>query len=261
MIFPANKFECTHLQRSQSGITLLLSVLLLAAVTTIAFSLAAVGFAELATSEDLAKTEPILYYSLGVAEEATYGMKRGVSSIKTALGSECDSNFIAYTLDAGNPTTTKTKVCNLNASSDVEVSVPQNTFNTAVRLYVYNPTTNSTSSSGYTSLSFKKTSNNGGSVQLYICPLSVDCGDPTPPSNQTSGWTTLGTALTYNNTVSAPSPTVPSEIVFINSSGPKEFVEVISAPKGLPYLSKEGIEIQSAFGRLIRRLRVLVPVQ
>lgn len=263
MTFQASKpFSFRKYAHDQRGVTLLLSVLLLSAITTIAFSLAVVGFAEITTSNDLFQTEPIFYYSLGVAEEGTYALKRGVAAVKSSLGSECDTNFVNYTVGTGSNVSSKTKVCNFNSNTNVEVAVPQNNYNSAVRLYAYDPNANNTSSSGYTSLTFRKTSNNGGSVQLYICPLSVDCADPTPPSNQITGWSPAGTTLAYGAPAySAPSPTVPSEIVLINSTGPKEYVEVVSAPKGLPYLSKEAIEIQSAYGRLIRRLRVLVPLQ
>lgn len=247
--------------KGQHGVTLLLSVLLLAAITTIAFSLAVVGFAEISTSDDLARTEPVLYYSLGVAEEATYGMKRGEPTLKGSLGSECATSFVAYHIQTPDLMSTQTKVCNINPNKVVEVAVPVNTYNSATRLYAYDPATNSTTTSGYTSIALRKTTNNGGVVRVYFCPLSEVCGDPTSPSNQTAGWVNSGgTLLVYGDTpVSAPNDGKPYEIVLINSTGAKEYVEVSTDPKGLPYLNKEGVEIQSAYGRLIRRIRVLVP--
>jgi hypothetical protein len=248
---------------SQAGVTLLLSVLLLAAITTIAFSLAVVGFAEINTSNDLARTEPILYHSLGIAEEGTYGMKRGVSTIKTNLGSQCDTAFKSYTLGS-QPITAQTKYCNINSEYDIEVTVPQNTYSTATRLYVYDPTNNGTGSSGYARITFKKTTNNGGTVLLYMCSLTTECVDP---SVSLAGWSPrAGTPIAYNVTETVDIANGSYEIVLLNS-GSKEFVEVasygpgVSDHKGLPYLNKQAIEIQSSFGRLIRRLRVLVPTQ
>lgn len=248
----------------QQGVTLLLSVLLLAAVTTIAFSLAVVGFAEISTSDDLARTEPVLYYSLGVAEEATYGMKRGEATLKASLGTECASSFVAYHVQTPDLMSTKTKVCNISPSSGgigiSEITVPVNTYSSAPRVYVYDPATNSADISGYTSIVFKKTTNNLGVVRAYLCPLSANCGDPTSPSNLTAGWLNpSGTLLDYNVSSSPVTDGKPYEIVFVNSGSAKDFVEITTAPKGLPYLNKEGVEIQSAYGRLIRRIRVLVP--
>lgn len=256
MTYPVNS---PYISSSQSGITLLLSVLLLSAITTIAFSLAAVGFAEIATSNDLSRTEPILYYSLGLAEEGAYGVKRGVSSIKTALGTECSTSFNPFTLDAGNATNTQTKICNVSPNNDIEVIVPTNTFNSSVRLYIYEPSNSGTGSSGYTDVTFKKTSNNSGLVRMYMCPLSVECVDPNISPN---GWLNpAGVLLDYNTDVNINLAGNSYEVVLVNSGSALEYVEVITEPKGLPYLNKEGIEIQSSFGRLIRRLRVLVPTQ
>ncbi len=249
-------------QDKQSGITLLLSVLLLSAITTIAFSLAAVGFAEIATSNDLSRTEPILYYSLGLAEEAAYGVKRDVEDIKMLLGAECANTFSQFVLDSNNVTNTKTKICNFNPKKNVEVIVPANTYNSSVRLYIYDPSNSGTGKSGYSKVTFTKTSNNSGSVRIYMCPLSLECTDPNINGN---GWVNpAGILLNYDNPEPVTLADGSYEVVFINAgsgSTALEYVQVSTEPKGLPYLNKEGIEIQSSFGRLIRRLRVLVPTQ
>lgn len=252
--------------RDQRGITLLLSAFLLAAITSIAFSLAVVGFAEIETSNDLSRTEPILYYSLGVAEEGTFGMKRGVTAVKDALGVQC-GGFINYVIDATSPISTKTKFCNINSANDIEIAVPPNTYNTAVRLYIYNPATGGVGNSGYDSISFQQMTSNGGSVRMYMCQLDIDCKDPTPPSSQIIGWNPAGdlldaTVKLYPLTNSGSAPACCSyEVALVNSGTGKEFINVITEPKGLPYLNKQAIEIQSSYGRLIRRLRVLVPTQ
>jgi hypothetical protein len=63
---------------SQSGITLMLAVLVLAAITAIAFSLAAIVMVEIRSSGDVLRTEPALYAALGVTEEAFFKYKRYV---------------------------------------------------------------------------------------------------------------------------------------------------------------------------------------
>ncbi len=62
----------------QAGITLLLSILILAAITAIAFSLAAITVIELRSSGDVLRTEPALYGAQAVTEEAFFQYKRGV---------------------------------------------------------------------------------------------------------------------------------------------------------------------------------------
>ena len=258
MIFPQNKTKDMH--GNQAGVTLLLSVLLLSAITTIAFSLAAVSFAEIATSDDLARTEPIFYHSLGIAEEATYGMKRGEPTMRARLGSECSTSFTNFVVEAS-AITSKTKLCNLSPDTTIEVAVAQNTAATAVRVYSYDPANGGGGASGYTTLRFKKTTNNGGTVRLYMCRLSEECSDLTDAGAPITGWNYAARILDYNDSVSAPDPSQPYEIVLTNTTGPKEYIEITTAPKGLPYLNKESIEVQSEYGRLIRRLRVLVPAQ
>lgn len=62
----------------QQGISLMLAVLVLAAITAIAFSLAAIVFIEIRSSGDVLRTEPALYATLGVTEEALFQYKRFV---------------------------------------------------------------------------------------------------------------------------------------------------------------------------------------
>lgn len=58
----------------------MLSVLVLAAITAIAFSLATIVFIELRSSRDVLRSEPALYATLGVTEEALFQYKRFVPS-------------------------------------------------------------------------------------------------------------------------------------------------------------------------------------
>lgn len=265
-------------QNPQAGITLLLSMLLLAAITTIAFSLAAVGFAEIATSTDLLRTEPILYSSIGVAEDATYGLKRNEPTIISALGSNCDQNFtefIGVQSEIGN----KVKVCNVNPSNDIEVEVPVTTndnsgYRLARRLYLYDPAKSTVGASGYTYIKFKKTNASLASdIRIYICQLDYDCLGPWGTPGFTNNFYQTNVSLVQG--VDLPEITLTNdtvsgccsyEVIIMNLGSQPGYVEVTTydkdhGNKGLPYLNKKGVEIQSAAGRLIRRLRVLVPVQ
>lgn len=271
-----------RVQNPQSGITLLLSMLLLAAITTITFSLAAVGYAELATSTDLLHTEPILYASIGAAEEATFGLKRNEPTLVASLGTNCDPDFslFSFSLLSGlqSTITNQTKLCNVNPNNDIEVEVPV-TANTpsgyalARRLYLYDPSKNTVGDSLYTNITFRKTSSSIASdIKMYICQLDVDCVGPWPG---TGNWYQANTTLSYNVDVpvaltsDAVTGCCSYEVILMNVGTQPGYVEVITTgktngvdgPKGLPYLNKKSVEIQSSAGRLIRRLRVLVPVQ
>lgn len=63
----------------QQGISLMLAVLVLAAITAISFSLTTIVFVELKSSSDVVKSEPALYGTLGVTEEALFEYKRYVN--------------------------------------------------------------------------------------------------------------------------------------------------------------------------------------
>jgi hypothetical protein len=65
-----------HSKESQAGVSLMLAVLVLAAITAIAFSLATIVFIEIKSSGDASRTEPALYATLGVTEEALFQYKR-----------------------------------------------------------------------------------------------------------------------------------------------------------------------------------------
>lgn len=67
-----------HPTNTQSGVALMLSVLVLAAITAITFSLSTIVFIELRASRDVLKSEPALYATLGVTEEALFQYKRFV---------------------------------------------------------------------------------------------------------------------------------------------------------------------------------------
>lgn len=61
---------------SEAGVSLMLAVLVLSAITAVAFSLAAIVFIEIRSSGDSSRTEPALYATFGVTEEALFQYKR-----------------------------------------------------------------------------------------------------------------------------------------------------------------------------------------
>jgi hypothetical protein len=71
----------------QDGITLMLAVLVLSAITAIAFSLASIVLIEIRSSGDVLRTEPALYAVQGVTEEAFFKYKRYVSDDELSITS------------------------------------------------------------------------------------------------------------------------------------------------------------------------------
>ncbi len=84
----------------QAGVSLMLSILVLAAITAISFSLATIVFIELRSTRDLVRSEPNLYATLGVTEEALFQYKRYVN--------ERDDGTTIPTLDVSACTNTDT---------------------------------------------------------------------------------------------------------------------------------------------------------
>lgn len=62
---------------NQTGVSLMLAVLILSAITAVSFSVATIVFIEIRSSGNSLRTEPNLYATLGVTEEALFQYKRG----------------------------------------------------------------------------------------------------------------------------------------------------------------------------------------
>lgn len=67
----------------QRGVTMLLAILVLSAITAVSFSLATIMFIEIRTSGDIFRTEPTLYASQAITEEALFKVKRAAPVIYT----------------------------------------------------------------------------------------------------------------------------------------------------------------------------------
>lgn len=100
---------------NQEGISLMLSILVLAAITAISFSLTTIVFIELKSSSDVVKSEPALYATLGVTEEALFQYKRYVN--------ERDTGEVVDLLDVPGCMPKELEVCNLGG---VTISFPVN---------------------------------------------------------------------------------------------------------------------------------------
>ncbi len=87
---PRNKIKATH--RNQEGVSLMLAVLVLSAITAISFSLAAIIFIEIRSSGDAVRTEPTLYAAFAVTEEALFQYKRFINDENNYDVIDCDAD-------------------------------------------------------------------------------------------------------------------------------------------------------------------------
>ena len=113
-------------RKNQSGITMILALLVLGAVTALSFSIAAVTYIELRASGDVLHTEPALYATQGIMEEAIFRIKRGVSGAESYFGT-CRANVGDNGQVVTSPVTNiqvKTGLCYISPEADVISKVP-----------------------------------------------------------------------------------------------------------------------------------------
>jgi Tfp pilus assembly protein PilE len=90
MIFQHSKklsVKSYQLSANQQGVTLLLSILVLAAILAISFSLASVAFVEIRSSGDLVRTEPTYYSADAISEQALFKVKRNATDTQLTYDS------------------------------------------------------------------------------------------------------------------------------------------------------------------------------
>ncbi len=113
MIYQTTMIKYTSKTSNQDGISLMLSILVLAAITAISFSLTTIVFIELKSSSDVVKSEPALYATLGATEEALFQYKRYVN--------ERDDGTVVNLIDVPSCMPKELLVCELGG---VKISFP-----------------------------------------------------------------------------------------------------------------------------------------
>lgn len=242
-------------ENTQAGVTLLLAVLVLSSVLAISFSLATILMIEVRSSGDLMKTEPSLYASQGVTEEAIYRIKRktNIAIPATTVGSTQVSAPVEQS------TTSPVQTLRI---------VGPKTYNTSEsRLNFFNADDPSSSASGYAKVSITyHDTGNTSNLKIYLCHF----GDTTfnPCSTSTDFYldaynfpVTRGTTKTYSI-----NPSERQELVLVNESSSPMYATIesygptASDPKGLPFLGETQVEVQATNGGLTRTLQTRVPV-
>jgi hypothetical protein len=294
MIYPTSKISNLKFQISnsrQAGVTLLLAILILSSVLAISFSLATIMFIEVRSSGDLLKTEPALYAATGVAEQAFFNLER---SVCTASNGNC-----SYTTNFANNVQMPNTPTILSTTSPIfTVKVKAgSTFDSTLNKYDFcnNNAGSSGCNYGKVVINYITTGSNGGNLYAYLCDLdptgqtpytSAPCTVPgtsqnywkvpaddstaCPGNRQTFLLTDGSGGLQLSSYISCASwainPARQQQLILTNpgSSGDIYVKITTFAPdgvtgKGLPYVGKTAVSINTQYASVGRKIQVIVP--
>jgi hypothetical protein len=257
MIKRARKFD----SRSQTGVTLLLAVLVLAAITAIAFSLATIIFIEIRASGDVMRTEPALYAVQGLSEEAFYKYARGVPDSQLSI-TDC--------------TPTSLNVCSLNGVSMNQPLPSVRVFDPAPRLdtikaaqTVTYPFIDPNNPNSFTPIhqNFSLTYlNSGTSNSLNVIVYRYDTqGNKTAvqPGAPAPVVISPGGGFTYNITDNGQYELVLNNQANIDNSSILVQLDAqrTNGNREIPLVGKQVLDIRASYLGLTRKYEVILPLQ
>ena len=296
--FKIQNFKFKITDYSKPGITLLLAILLLSGILAISFSLSTILLVEIKTSGNLIRSEPSIYASNGVTEQALFVLKRNYclgntpSCITSSFVTDFNNKVSLSGQPVVSPTTTPTFV----------VIIPPNT----TKVYDFCGAAANTNGCGYgkVQVTYSYNSNPGSysTVSAYLCqwdpsntlvnytdgPCSnenfsgannywmiPDGGSgilPTYPTSDNNGVTLTYNGLNSSNNIvlwsssqSHMSPLLQQELRITNNASTNAYVSVSSygsdgtTPKGLPYVGSVSVTVGTVNGNVSRKIEVVVP--
>jgi hypothetical protein len=262
-------FKINLRNNKQSGVTLLLSILILSAILAISFSLATILFIEVRTSGDLLRTEASYYGGQGVTEEALFKVKRQAPLNYTGT-------FGSVSL--GNPVPVETQLTEPIFQDKVDpLTTVQNTSN---RYPLFNPS-DLTGGSGYSYITITKLpSGNSNPLVVYVCQYdphdNADSYNPpgepcTNYDSDSTGYWNLTNARNYSISDTEKShswflnSSMQQQIIIVNpaSSGKVNFIiqayAIDGTSVGIPYSGKTAVKIVGGIGGISRKITVVIP--
>lgn len=216
----------------------MLTILILAAISSIVFSVAAIILNEIRVSGDISKSEPVINAAEGIAEDQLFKAMRGLGSL-----SLCNS-----------PTSQILNSVTIKSCAGYYLPNPYGfTLVESGRrdFYLYNPVVVG-GDPGYTNVSVQLLS--GATSTIYFCTFDIpDCvANPNIDSKTlTSGGTTLWSAPALDATKAY-------QLVIINGSGTPSTYAVTGTPNGLP-AGQTTIQNSASNGGVTRKLEITVP--
>ncbi|MBU6447920.1 hypothetical protein KGQ24_03730 [Patescibacteria group bacterium] len=233
-----SKIKSNKTRKSEEGVTLLLAIMILAAITAIVFSIATISLNEIRTSSELTKTEPVITADGALAEDQLFRTVRGLGTVASCTSPSITTvNSVKVTSCAGyyldNP-----YAVSLAASAEKD-------------FYLYNPVTQG-GNPGYTSVGVQLTSGVSGTV--YLCTFDVaNC-----VSNPNVDSRTLSSAGTTSWTSPALDPATQYQLIIVNGAGGTATFSVTSSPTGLP-AGVTTIDNSGTSNGVTRKIEVTVP--
>lgn len=230
------------IQDPEAGITLMLAVLVLAGITAIAFSVAAIVFVEIRASGDLLRTEPALYAVQSATEEAFYGTTRGINNFP--FSTSINNVSLVTTARSYDPSP-QTYVVYYNSSTKFSLADPtapfQNSY-TSLKIDYVNPPAVTT----VTAQLYQYQSNGQTGV--------VDQKDLNP---QTPSWNiTFANYFNYANSefeIILTTTNINNATVLITSA------RTGSPSSGLPLIGRNAYDVTASYLGLTRKYTVSTP--
>ena len=254
MIYHSKTTKSALQSDSQAGVTLMLAVLILAAVTAVAFSLATVVFIEIRTSGDVLKTEPNVYATIGVTEEALFQYKR----------------FIPTSNGFNVPGCTPASVCNINNVTLQMLGTQPIAYDDSPKIQVV-PSRTKVSLPMYMANDFSKQYNSvqvdmlpiGSGVNLQVSLIRTDINNNVTTASIGSiseggsnfVYSNMDTGqydLVLDNTGNSADVTV--SITTVRNNKP------IGDPDGLPFVGQAVLRIMANYLGLTRTYQVQIPI-
>ena len=270
------------LKSSQSGVTLLIALLILSTVMAISFSLSAILLSEARNSGDLIRTEPAIYGANGVTEEAIFNVKRTTGST-------------AYSSAVGNVQITSTSTPLNNAVQVVKVPTNSDSFTTSKNIYALYNINSPYASSTYSRIqvTFLDTNTPGTQIHIYLCqwdptnpPLNSNgsyanvCSQASPPNTLSYNYITYpdtsplspatnNTWDTNLNCGGCMNPNYQQELIIYQSHlsqypANNAYVQITTydragVPKGIPYFGQTAVSISAGNGNVTRNIKAVIP--
>jgi hypothetical protein len=257
-------------KNSQAGVTLLLSILVLAAMAAISFSIATIVFAEIRAAGDVSRTEPALYAAQANIEEAIYNIKRsaGMSSYTPVINSV---SLVQTTSQYQTPGLIDRVLASYQSYGGAS-NVTQDVY------YLINPVTPYVDSNadgswdgGYSKIILTNTGTAALEVGICYIEPTWDCvnqGTGTfsvNPSGKGFGPDSMSPGLARSYTLNPLS----SYIVYVvnKSLGVADSYikldlkdnQVPAQPIGLPYFNKKSVDVTATYTGLTRKYRAVIP--
>ena len=298
-IFKAIRRSADQRINSQSGVTMLLAILVLSAILAISFSLTTILLLEVRASGDLIRSEQAIYAATGISEQALFNLKRH-DSVTCPNG--CYSGLFPNNVKlSGAPVVNTT-------SPPILVDTIQSgtTFNNA-KIYEFCDVTAGNGNCGYGKVTVTDLSSDVSSpLVVYLCEFdstytmissdtfhynSQPCTDMqdtssstywiTGSNNSVTGNSFNGvtyyngtflspggvTTLTWNNLDSNPSSHKQQKLILFNPGSTGDILVSIQTygagpnytPLGLPYVGMSSVTVGINNGNVNRKVQILVP--